>query len=94
MDKMNKEKEKSIGKKIKDLIKGNVKMYLCWLFLLGLGMLIISGIFEARYEKTVQSKIYQAYDEEENLQQDIYKALNGDGWADALFTSAMELPIV
>ncbi len=71
MDKMNKEKEKSIGKKIKDLIKGNVKMYLCWLFLLGLGMLIISGIFEARYEKTVQSKIYQAYDEEENLQQDI-----------------------
>ena len=37
MDKMNKEKEKSIGKKIKDLIKGNVKMYLCWLFLLGLG---------------------------------------------------------
>ena len=71
MDKMNKEKEKSIGKKIKDLIKGNVKMYLCWLFLLGLSMLIISGIFEARYEKTVQSKIYQAYDEEENLQQDI-----------------------
>lgn len=28
------------------------------------------------------------------IQHDIYKALNGDGWADALFTSAMELPIV
>lgn len=28
------------------------------------------------------------------IQHDIYKALNGDGWADALFTSAMELPTV
>lgn len=28
------------------------------------------------------------------IQHDIYKALNGDDWADALFTSAMELPIV
>lgn len=28
------------------------------------------------------------------IQHDIYKTLNGDGWADALFTSAMELPLV
>ena len=28
------------------------------------------------------------------IQHDVYKALKGHGWADALFTSAMELPLV
>lgn len=48
------------------------KLIWCWLFLLCcIGILILIGKYEIKYEKSIEQQIYAAYDEEIELQKDI-----------------------